>query len=56
MYYTPAGMALIAKHAAQFKEYLAKDHEVRRFLLASCDMSHDPAVHVRLSDRVGAAQ
>ena len=23
-----AGMSLIAKHAAQFKEYLAKDHEV----------------------------
>ena len=56
MYYTPAGMALIAKHAAQFKEYLAKDHEVCHFLLASFDRSHDPAVHVRLSAGVGGSQ
>ena len=25
-----AGLTLIASHAAQFREYLAKDHEVRR--------------------------
>lgn len=26
-----AGLLLIGKHAAQFREYLAKDHEVRMY-------------------------
>ena len=37
-----AGLSLIGKHAAQFKEYLAKDHEVHDF---SCKYHADINAH-----------
>lgn len=34
-----AGLSLIGKHAAQFKEYLAKDHEVHDCITSLCSFN-----------------
>lgn len=43
-WFSPAGLTLIGKHAAQFKEYLTKDHEVKK---ESPNKNFYPTVHSR---------
>ena len=59
-----AGLSLIGKHAAQFKEYLAKDHEVNNFCVIFISWVckycictyHIVAVHVQDSSGVESTQ
>ena len=44
-----AGLSLVAKHAAQFTEYLAKDHEVSYCFLQPTHSILDQVVHLYIT-------